>query len=250
MSATTSTFTPSRKATLRATFTMTCLGLLVGCDATTAPADLNRSRILAVRVSPPHLAPEQVAPIDILVGTVEGQVREVTPGSVTIEGAAPGAATDGIIARSDDGWSVACPPEPALAEIRGAFELEPDEPIAMQLAIDVEIDGDLFGATKFVFLGSAGQGPELAGITVSGAEIGEDGVLVVQTSDEIEIAADGAAGETELSYAWFSSLGTIDLYESEVATLTTAEPTTGQLVLVVRDQRGGVTWSWVDLRVQ
>jgi hypothetical protein len=219
--------------------------LVAGCDVSSAPAELDRARVLAVRVSPAHLSPGDVASIDALIGSADGTVAEVAPTSVTLAGEP----IDGMISRGDDGWRVACPPEPALAELRGAFELGDDDPVAVPLDVGVDVDGEPLGATKVVFLGSDGDDPVLAGITVSGAQTDDDGTVVVAPGD-IAIAAGGASGQTELSYAWYSSVGTIDLYQSDAATLTAPEPTTGQLVLVVRDQRGGVVWSWLDLRVE
>jgi hypothetical protein len=221
---------------------------LVACDADSGPSELDRARVLAVRVSPAHLAPDQVASIDVLVGSDDGRVAEVAPTSVSLAVAGP--PLDGMISRADQGWQVACPPEQALAELRGAFEIDEGDPIPVQLEVDVEVDGEPLDATKVVVLGSASDDPALAGIDVSGADTDDDRTLVLGAGDLVGIAADGATGETELSYAWYSSVGEIDLYESEAATLTAAGPKTGQLVLVVRDQLGGVTWSWLDVRVE
>jgi hypothetical protein len=153
-----------------------------------------------------------------------------------------------MIGRSADGWEVACPDARGLAALRAELEIAADQPIPVPLAIEVDVDGERLTATKYVYLGSQGENPQLAGITMAGA-VEQDGVMLISTGDQIAIAADRAAGEGELSYAWFTSVGDIDLYLSEEATLSAEGPTDGQVVLVVRDDSGGVTWAWRDVRV-
>lgn len=235
--------------TIRLFVTVIALGA-AACDATTGPSDLDRSRVLAVRLSPPHLAPEEIAPIDVLVGHDDGTVDIEMPTSVRVNVAEASAQTDSMVIRSGDGWAIACPPEQALEELRVQLALAPDDPIAVPLSVDVEVDGAALTATKMVFLGSAGDNPALAGIDVDGAEVDEDGVVQLAAGQEVTIGALGAGGEDELSYAWFTSAGSIDLYLSEVATFTASDTaTTGQLALVVRDPRGGVAWSWYVVAV-
>ncbi len=230
--------------------TLTALAAAAGCDSNGAPSELDRPRVLAVQVSPPHLGPEESAPVDVLIGRDDGTTRVVAPDSVEVLGAPSGSPQSSMVGHGADGWAVACPDDDVLAEMRAALGLAEADPIPIALALEVTVEGELLTATKYVYLGSQGDNPTLAGIAVDGGSE-EDGVLVVGAGEEIPIAADGAGGEGELSYAWFSSVGDIDLYLSEEATLTAAdEPVAGQVVLVVRDEQGGVTWSWRDVRVE
>ena len=219
------------------------------CDNNGAPSELDRPRVLAVQIAPPHLGPQESAAVAVLVGHSDGTVSEVAPGSIEVVGAPPGSPASGMVGRGADGWAIACPESAALDQLRAEMQLGPDDPIPVALALEIAVEGELLPASKYVYLGSQGNNPELAGISVAGGN-DQEGVLVAQVGEEIAIAADGAAGESELSYAWFTSVGDIDLYLSEEATLTAGEPGDGQLVLVVRDERGGVTWSWRDVRVE
>jgi hypothetical protein len=229
--------------------TLTALAVAAGCDSTGAPSELDRPRVLAVQVSPPHLGPEESGPVDVLVGRDDGTVDVIAPTSVEVAGAPDGSAVESMVAHGADGWAVDCPDAQVLAQLRAQMGLAAEDPIPIGLAVEVEVEGELLTATKAVYLGSRGDNPQLAGITAAGRE--EDGVLVIGAGEEIPITADGADGDSELSYAWFTSVGDIDLYLSQAATLTvTDEPGDGQLVLVVRDQQGGVTWSWRDVRVE
>lgn len=231
-------------------FTLAALLAAAGCDDNGSPAELDRPRVLAVQVSPPHLGPEESAPVDVLVGRDDGTTRVMAPDSVEVMGAPSGSPVSSMVGHGPDGWAVACPDAQVLAELRGEMGLAEDDPIPIGLALEVEVEGELLTATKVVYLGSQGQNPRLIGISAAGAAE-EEGVLVIAAGDEIAIAAEGAEGDSDLSYAWFTSVGDIDLYLSEAATLTaTDQPADGQLVLVVRDQQGGVAWSWRDVRVE
>jgi len=235
--------------------TLTVLAAAAGCDATTGPSQLDRARVLAVQIAPPHLGPEQTALVLVLVGHSDGTVSEVEPQSIAVVGAPPGSPASGMVGRGADGWAVACPDSAALEQLRVQLEIAPGEPIPIPLALEVEVDGEILTATKNVYLGSQGDNPALAGISAAGA-VDDGGVLVAEVGVEIAIAAEGTEGEGEgegegeLSYAWFTSVGEIDLYLSAEATLVADEPGEGQVALVVRDDRGGVTWTWRDLRVE
>ena len=219
------------------------------CDENGAPSELDRARVLAVQISPPHLGPDETAPVLLLVGHSDGTVSEVEASGIEVVGAPPGSPASGMVGRGADGWAIACPDPEALAQLRAAMELGPEDPIPIALAVEVEVEGALLTATKYVYLGSDGDNPQLAGISIGG-ETGEDEAVPLAVGDAVSIAADGAAGDTELTYAWFTAVGDIDLYLSEEATLTLDEPGEGPLALVVRDERGGVTWTWRDVRVE
>ncbi|HEU5058869.1 MAG TPA: hypothetical protein VFU21_20185 [Kofleriaceae bacterium] len=236
---------------MRTFITVTALAAAAatGCDDNGTPAELDRARVLAVRISPPHLGPEETAPVMVLVGTSDGTVSEVAPEGIEVVGAPPGSPASGMVGRGADGWAIACPDPEVLAQLRQDLDLGEEDPIPIALAVEVEVEGALLTATKYVYLGSTGDNPALAGISLDGGRE-EDGVLVLQVGAEVSIAAEGAAGDTELSFAWFTSAGDIDLYLSEEATLTPQEPGDGQLALVVRDERGGVTWTWRDVRAE
>jgi hypothetical protein len=219
------------------------------CDENGGPSELDRARVLAVQISPPHLEPAETAPVLLLVGHSDGTVSEVAPDGIEVVGAPPGSPASGMVGRGADGWAIACPDPEGLAQLRAAMELGPEDPIPIALAVEVEVDGALLAATKYVYLGSDGENPQLAGISIDG-DSGEDEPVLAGVGDAVPIAAEGAAGDTELTYAWFTSVGDIDLYLSEAATLTLEEPGDGPLALVVRDERGGVTWTWRELRVE
>jgi hypothetical protein len=60
-----------------------------------------------------------------------------------------------------------------------------------------------------------------------------------------------AGGDGTLSYAWYSAFGELTKYREATATLEKAMPgEAGAVVLVVRDDRGGVAWRFGALRAE
>ncbi len=225
------------------------VALGAACDEGASEAVLDRERVLAVRVSPPSLEPGETGALDVLVGRADGTVAVVAPVAVAVDLPA-GAAAERMVEGGAQGWTVTCPPEEALAELRARSNLPAGAPVVVPLAVEVEVDGVRLPAGKSVLLGASGDNPALAGLTAD-AEEGDDGALVAPRDAEVAIAADGAVvDDGEPTYAWYTSVGDIDLYRSEAAVLTTGGAGRGTLALVVRDDRGGVTWTWRDARVE
>ena len=235
--------------TTRTTILWLLLALGAACDDRASEPVLDRERVLAVRVSPPALEPGEVGAIDVLVGRADGSVDVVAPATVAVDLPAVGAG-ERMVAGGAQGWTVTCPPEEALGQLRAQSGLPAGAPVVVPLAIEVDLDGARLAAGKSVLLGVAGDNPTLAGVTVDAGEA-DDGALVIERDAEVAIAADGAAvDEGEPAYAWYSAVGDIDLYRSEAAVLSASDdPRRGPLVLVVRDAQGGVTWRWREVRV-
>ncbi|HUS63328.1 MAG TPA: hypothetical protein VMZ28_02255 [Kofleriaceae bacterium] len=234
--------------------TKTTLWLLLAlgaaaCDEGASEPLLDRERVLAVRVSPPSLEAEESGAIDVLVGRADGSIDVVAPAAVAVD--LPGGDAGGrMVTGGAQGWTVTCPPAEALAELRAQSGLPEDAPVVVPLAIEVEVDGVTLAAGKSVLLGADGDNPTLAGLAVD-ADEADDGALVVERDAEVAIAAEGAAvDDGEPAYAWYTSVGDIDLYRSESAVMTAGDPGRGPLVLVLRDDHGGVTWTWRDVRVE
>jgi hypothetical protein len=60
-----------------------------------------------------------------------------------------------------------------------------------------------------------------------------------------------AEGEGVLSYSWYTAFGELKKYREPTATFENAMPgETGAVVLVVRNDRGGVAWKFGALRAE
>ena len=74
--------------------------------------------------------------------------------------------------------------------------------------------------------------------------------LARNTPVAIDVAIEPAAGE-DARFAWYSSAGEIERYQSTPAELVAAEDAgRGWLFVVVRDGLGGVAWHGVEVTVE
>ena len=195
-----------------------CLLALAACDATPELARLDHAQILAVRTEPAAVAPGERARIDVLAGDDAGNVFEVAPDRVTA--ALP-------VERTPDGWFVTAG-DPAIAT----------------LAVALEIDGVEWRATKSLVVNARTENPRIATMQIDGAD-SEELVVAAGTKPTLAVVAEG-----ELKYAWYSSVGDLELYRQPSAILDAAEPAEGHVVIVVRDAAGGVSWKLLPARVE
>jgi len=195
--------------------------LLVAC-ADSDEARLDHAQILAVRADPPHIAPGERARIDVLAGDDAGAVYEAAPDSVVADGAA--------VERAADGWYVTAGAMPGVAALHVALS----------------IDGVSWRADKALVIGEPAANPRVAAMQVDGAVSSE---LVAALGTKPRITAVGAGAEP-MSYAWYSTLGSLELYRQPTAVLDANERGDGQLLVVVRDASGGVSWQQLPARIE
>jgi len=199
--------------------------VLTACDAAPELARLDHAQILAVRTEPATVAPGERARIDILAGSDSGDVFEAAPARVTASSRMTGPLT---VEHMPDGWFVTAN---AAAEIA-------------TLEVALEIDGSEWRATKSLVVSTRTKNPEIATMQIDGAE-SEELVARVGSKPALSVSAEG-----DLKYAWYSSVGDLELYRQPSAILDAAEPAEGHVVIVVRDAAGGVTWKLLPARVE
>lgn len=217
---------------------------LAACDDFQAPSDLDHAQILAVRAAPAQLAPGGVARIDLLVTDQAGQPAAVPPDEAAIAGAA-GARLD----RDERGLVLRAPGEAELDAARAALGLPGDAPVPIPLRVTVAIDGVPKTADKVLFVGRHAENPEIAALAADDAPVPDDG-LAFRRGTSPRLAAAGTGGEGALRYAWYSGVGELERYRSAEARLLARDPGAGHLVVVVRDEQGGVGWRIVPARVE
>ena len=195
-----------------------CLLALAACDAAPELARLDHAQILAVRTEPATVAPGERARIDVLAGDDSGAVFEVAPDRVT--SALP-------VERTPEGWFVTA-----------------GEPEVATLLVALEIDGVEWRATKSLVVSTTTPNPQITTMQIDGAD-SEELVVAAGTKPTLAVVAEG-----DLTYAWYSSVGDLELYRQPSAILDAAEPAEGHVVIVVRDPAGGVTWKLLPARVE
>jgi hypothetical protein len=228
--------------------------LAVGCADFRDPGDLHYARTLAVRADPPRVAPGQRARVDLLVTGNDGVVR--APDAVTVAPAQPGrpappAEAAQLITQENGAWYVTAPSAELLAQLRQALGLPAgsEAPLPFPLSVSVTLDGQSRPSEKIVWLGGAAVNPTITVMSVDGQPMGESPLAVKAATPHALQAT--AAGEGVLSYAWYSAFGELKKYREPTATLEKALPgEAGAVVLVVRDDRGGVVWRFGSLRAE
>jgi len=115
--------------------------------------------------------------------------------------------------------------------------------------VSVTVDGQARPSEKVVWLGGAALNPTITGMTIDGRPMEEAPVAVTATGPH---ALTGTAeGEGVLSYSWYTAFGELKKYREPTATFENAMPgETGAVVLVVRNDRGGVAWKFGALRAE
>jgi hypothetical protein len=207
---------------------------LWGCLGDIDPEwQLDHTRIVAVRATPPHIPAGATSQLDMLVATKGAGTSTPMPDSLVV-------LSPMSLAGALSGTTVTAPSEDQLAAARTELGLMPGVPVPLQLGIAY---GALF-STKTVFLGDAGDNPVLANVTIGGAPAPAAGQMITVPADtDVHMSVD--ADDSLMLVDWLTSCGTMhdfDLHASYIHVLPD-DPQSGELVLELRDNAGGVTWS-------
>jgi hypothetical protein len=209
-------------------------GLLAGCiDPVAARWELEHDQVIAVRATPPGLAPGEQATLDALVARGGRAVIEV-PASVQ----APGSDLEGMVSFDGAAWIVTAPSEARLAALRPGLGLGPGDPVPVNLLVELAFGDGRRHAKKTIWLGARGANPALPEITIDGRAAGAILELPIERDVYVEAAAD-----PDHRVNWLTSCGT--LFQDDVARafVHVDEPDAGELAVVIRDRSGGVTWA-------
>jgi hypothetical protein len=207
---------------------------LWGCLGDIDPEwQLDHTRIVAVRATPPHIPAGETSQLDMLVATKGAGTSTPPPDGVAV-------VSPMSLAGALSGTTVTAPSEDQLAAARTELGLMPGVPVPLQLAIAY---GSLV-STKTVFLGDAGDNPVLANVTIGGAPAPAAGQMITVPPDtDVHMSVD--ADDSVMLVDWLTSCGTMhdfDLHASYIHVLPD-DPQSGELVLEVRDNAGGVAWN-------
>jgi len=229
------------------------LVVLVGCNADLdEPWQLDHDRIIAVRAEPPSILPGEQATIELLLGFEGGPVQARPPDFAGV--VSPMSLTSTV--KPDAGqWIVTAPTAEQLVAARAELELPADAPVPLRIGVGVmwprpvaSPDGMTFGATKVVWLGESAQNPELVGMMINGGEPGSE--LVVPKDEKVPLFVE--ADDTQAIVNWLTSCGEMHDFDLHAAYLvvTPDTPQEGELAVVLRDDRGGVTWRIWPIRAE
>jgi hypothetical protein len=210
------------------------LVLLGACAGDIDPEwQLDHTRIVAVRATPPHIPAGATSQLDLLDATKGATTSTPPPDQVIV--VSPTSLADALV-----GTTVTAPSEDRLAAARTELGLDAGVPVPLQLGVA----SNGLAATKTVYLGDAADNPALTNITIGGAPAPAAGEMITVPPDtDVHFSVD--ADDSKMIVVWLTSCGTMhdfDLHASYIHVLP-ADPQTGELALVLRDEQGGVSWS-------
>jgi hypothetical protein len=231
------------------------LVLLVGCIDPIDPRwQLDHDHVIAARATPPRIREGDNTSLDALVAHARGPVTVEAP--MTAEVAARSAGPDFsryLVREASGAWRLHAPDAEMLASARPAMGLPADAPVPVDVILTFPHGGtdraslDAYRVKKTVWLGEPSTNPELPAVTIDGAAAADEVVVPVGRDVYVSVAApDG----TRVN--WLTNVGT--LFQDDVATayvhVTPEDRHEGQLVVVMRDNDGGVAWRVWSMRAE
>ncbi|HEX5060570.1 MAG TPA: hypothetical protein VFV99_14480 [Kofleriaceae bacterium] len=222
-----------------------------GCSSTVdEPWQLDHDRIVAVRATPPSIAAGEQSTIDLLVAYAAAPADVRAPDGAQV--ISPASLADTLAPGT---WTITAPSEDRLVAARAELGLPAGAPVPLEVGVAVawpypvtSVDGQMFPATKTVWLGEHRDNPELTAMLVNNAEPGTE--LVVPKDDKVPLFVE--ADDTVDIVNWLTSCGEMhdfDLHQAYLKVLPD-QPQDGQLAVVKRDDRGGVSWRVWPIRAE
>ena len=229
---------------------------LAACEDTTPQYELENDRVIAVRATPPHVAPGGRATLDALV-TAPGRGPFVA--APTLAAAVPTSQAEPLppelaqtVAFDGTAWTVTCPDDAQLASARSQMALDPGAPVPLVVGLTFDVGTGPLPAIKRVMLGDARDNPVLGEVSVNGATAADG--MMVPADVEVPLHAPTSADTDEV--AWLTSIGELGDWDDPDATLLhdpaadPPSPTSGYLAVTLRDIEGGVAWAFWTIAVE
>lgn len=220
--------------------------LAAGCTDFATPAELTKPTILAITAEPPVVAPGASSVLETVVVDGTGVLDGLTQRHALVE-TYPGVPPMGRL--EDDGGVLRyIAPDPVP-------ELPDDAPPLDSVQIDVDTPAGTLRAVKLMLVSSA---VTTANPVISRLRVGDTDalaatgpiVLAREAAVALDVAIEPPAGD-DARFAWYSSAGLIERYQSTPSELVGAEEArSGWLFVVVRDGVGGVVWHGVPVTVE
>lgn len=208
--------------------------------------ELDHDHVIAARATPPRIRSGDATNIDALVAHAGRGVSVENPLTAEVGSArfAP------YLTQHDGAWTLTAPDAQMLASARPALGLPEDAPVPVEILLTFPRSNDRADAPvrvkKTVWLGEPSQNPEVPAVTIDGAPAGDEVVLPIDRDVYVSLEAQG------MRVNWLTSVGT--LFQDDVATafvrVAPDDNHAGELVVVVRDDEGGVAWRVWAMRAE
>lgn len=212
----------------------------MGCNDFATPAELDRAQIIVMVSEPPAVAEGASSELSIVIADNDGEVTDaevdwqVTP---AVEGR-PALGTVDVT-----GDTVMYNAPASLPEV-------PD--LAMVQATVTAGERRVVGLKGVVIGPLAFANPTITEVRAAGVDVMDAGVVELAPGETVELSVivDPPADDMT-TYAWYSTLGEIDMYHSSPTELVAPDaPGDGWLFVVVRNANAGAAWHKLQLQVR
>jgi hypothetical protein len=208
------------------------------------PWQLDHDRIIAVRATPPGIVAGETSTLDALLGQKGGKTSVAAPELATV--VSPASLSD-VLAFDGGRWVVTAPSEARLDAVRAELKLAAGAPVPLQ--IGVSYANRTMVATKTITLGQEIANPSLVNVMLDD-QPSTSAEIVVGKLVKVPLSLD--ADDAVYDVTWLTSCGTMHDFDLPTAYLQVEveDPDAGELAVVLRDAKAGVTWSIWPIRAE
>ncbi len=235
------------------------LGLLVlatstlaGCTPLSESWELDHARVIAVRLDPPSLGPGQQGTLTALVVSDDGTPMEITPVIALV--LSEDTVINNAIKIETGTWAVTAGDANAIAAARAAAMLPEMVPLRLKIGARF-VWGDVQRDTlKDVILGdAAASNPDAPQITLDDVAVAGASPAVLVRGTSYQFGLSNFAVDPTLAFQWAVSTGQLTKSETpgpllEIDDTAIAGP--ANLLVVVRNDRGGVAWATASITIE
>lgn len=231
------------------------LCLITGCIDEIDPRwQLDHDHVVAARATPPRIRPGENTGLDALVAHKGAEVSIEAPMMAEIARSAGPDFSAYLIHDATGEWTLRAPDAEMLSSARPAMGLPADAPVPVDVMLTFARGSteraaiDPYRVKKTVWLGEPSTNPILPSVTIDGAA-SESDEIVVPIGRDVYVSLDAPAGN---KVNWLTNVGT--LFQDDVARaylhVAPEDRHDGQLVVVMRDNEGGVAWRVWSMRAE
>lgn len=227
---------------------------LGGCiDVIDARWTLDHDHVIAARATPPRVREGEGTNVDALVAHAGRAPTVENPMTAELSNP-PQQLARSLRQTADGAWRLDVPNAETLAPAHAALGLPEDAPIPVDILLTFPNQSihragvESFKVKKTVWIGEPSLNPTVPAILVDGAAITDEVVVPLDRDVYLEIAG----AEPGLRVNWLTNVG--DLFQDDnpraFVHVLPAQARMGELVVVVRDDVGGVAWRVLPMRVE
>ena len=227
--------------------TLATVATLGGCIDEIDPRwTLDHDHVIAARATPPRVRDGESTTLDALIAREGQSPVVVNPMGAELVNDAPNGLTRTLTQTIDGQWNL---------DVTQLTRFGSSDPVPVDVMLTFANQSprraslESFKVKKTVWVGEPAQNPIAPPILVGGVEVAPDGEVVVPLDRDVYVGVADAAG---LRVNWLTNVGTLfqDDNPRAFVHVKPEDARSGELVLVVRDDTGGVDWRVLPMRAE